>query len=72
MLLWKNRLPKLRGKIHHSNADIVCLQEVSFKSFVDDFGAYFQSKHDYDYRLNQSPFKNERYRSYHSDHVQIE
>jgi len=57
MLIWKNRLPKLRGKMHDSNADIVCLQEVSFGSFVDDFGGYFQSKHGYDYRLNQSPLK---------------
>ena len=54
MLLWKNRLPKLRGKIQDSNADIVCLQEISLGSFVDDFGGYFQSKHGYDYRLNPS------------------
>merc|ERR1719300_1505731 len=46
MLIWKNRLPKLRGKIQDSNADIVCLQEISL--------GYFQSKHGYDYRLNPS------------------
>merc|ERR1719499_2794557 len=54
MLIWKNRLPKLRRKIQDSNADIVCLQEISLGSFVDDFGGYFQSKHGYDYRLNPS------------------
>merc|ERR1719334_237914 len=57
MLLWKNRLPKLRRKIHHSNADIVCLQEVSQESFVDDFGGYFQSKHGYDHRLTPTSGK---------------
>merc|ERR1719499_2369414 len=54
MLIWKNRLPKLRQKIHHSNADVVCLQEISLGSFVDDFGGYFQAKQGYDYRLNPS------------------
>merc|ERR1719295_2063362 len=39
MLIWKNRLPKLRQKIHHSNADV---------------GGYFQAKQGYDYRLNPS------------------
>jgi len=54
MLIWKNRLPKLRQKIQHSNADVVCLQEISLGSFVDDFGGYFQAKQGYDYRLNPS------------------
>merc|ERR1719216_828474 len=57
MLIWKNRLPKLRRKIHHSNADIVCLQEVSQESFVNDFGGYFQSKHGYDHRLTPTSGK---------------
>ena len=52
MLIWSKRLPKLRTKIAHSNADIICLQEVSTGSFVDDFGTYFQQKHGYDYRCN--------------------
>lgn len=81
MLLWKNRLPKLRHKIHHSNADIVFLQEVAHSSFVDDFGGYFQSKYGYDYRLNSSPvkmkdtdhttammFKSSKFECVHEDH----
>jgi len=53
-LIWTNRLPKLRQKIAATNADIVCLQEVSQESFVSDFGTYFQDKHGYNYRLNDS------------------
>jgi len=60
MLLYSKRLPNLRSKIAHSNADIVCLQEVSQSSFDDDFGTYFQQKHGYDYRCNPNSGAPER------------
>jgi len=51
-LSWCLRLPKLRQKIASANADIVCLQEISKESFVDDFGAVLHQKHGYDFSLN--------------------
>lgn len=50
---WKYRLPRIRDTIEKFNADIVCLQEIDIDpvTFKQDFGDYFKSKCNYDYRL---------------------
>ena len=56
-LAWAQRLPKIKRKLAHANADIVCVQEIDKRSFADDIGHEFEQRHGYKFKVNMGTKK---------------